>query len=188
MIPRSIFRIVLTALAAVALLSLVACRHFYEAPYVPYVDKDQRHADVIRASYALADKLHEQVNGTLSKDAPFLVASFVDVDDLRRSSTLGRIMAQQIGSRFSQLGWKIIDVTLRTSSIFVEETKGEFLLSRDLKAISTDHDASKAIVGTYAVAEDRVYVSARVINVTDNAVLAGADEPVDIFPGDALLR
>jgi TolB-like protein len=68
---------------------------------------------------------------------------------------------------------------LRTT-IFIKEGSGEFLLSRELSEISTKHNAQAMVVGTYAIASDRVYLTVRVVNAVDSAILASYDYNVPI--------
>ncbi len=131
--------------------------------------------DVITAAnYKAAEYLIGKLPKAMSKDNPLLVASFVNVDNLNESSTFGRTVSEQISSRFKQLGYTTIEMKLRTT-IFIKEGSGEFLLSRELSEISTKHNAQAVIVGTYAIAADRVYLTARVVNVTDSTTLASYD-------------
>jgi len=51
--------------------------------------------------------LENNLNASISSDEPIIVASFVDVSDLK-STPFGRIIAEQIGSRLAQKGYKII--------------------------------------------------------------------------------
>jgi len=131
--------------------------------------------DVITtANYKAAEYLIEKLPKDTFKNSPLLVASFVNVDNLNESSTFGRTVSEQISSRFKQLGYTAIEMKLRTT-IFIKEGSGEFLLSRELSEISTKHNAQAVVVGTYAAASDRVYLTVRVINVTDSRILASYD-------------
>jgi TolB-like protein len=131
--------------------------------------------DVITAAnYKAADYLVGKLPKDMSKDSPLLVASFVNIDNLNESSTFGRMVSEQISSRFKQLGYTSIEMKLR-STIFIKEGSGEFLLSRELSEISTKHNASAVVVGTYAFASDRVYLTVRVVNAADSAILASYD-------------
>ena len=60
--------------------------------------------------------------------------------------------------------------------------EGEFLLSRALKDLSLEHDAQAAIVGTYAVGENNVYVTTKVIRASDSVVLASQDFVLPLGP------
>jgi TolB-like protein len=139
---------------------------------------------VTAANYKAADYLIAKSPKDMLKTSPLLVASFVNVDNLNESSTFGRMISEQISSRFKQLGYTSIELKLRTT-IFIKEGSGEFLLSRELSDISTKHNANAVVVGTYAIASDRVYLTVRVVNVADSTILASYDYNVpmtrDVF-------
>lgn len=146
--------------------------------------------NLVDVGYTIANKLENNLAAALPHDAQLIVASFVNVDDLNQSSTFGRVLSEQIGSRFAQKGYKVIELKLRQNNIFVEEGKGEFLLSRNIRNISVNHDASAVIVGTYGCAMDRVYVSARMINPNTNTILSSCDfgVPMDYREQSKLIR
>lgn len=135
--------------------------------------------NIVYDSYKIVEELENNLRQPISQDDPIIVASFVDVSDLTKSSGFGRIMAEQIGSRLAQKGYKIVEVKLRQYSIFVDpENKGEFLLSRNIKDISAAHNASVVVVGTYAEGNESVYVSARMVNPVDSIVMSSCDRNV----------
>lgn len=139
-------------------------------------------SDLVAVSYAIVNKLENNLKAPISPDDTIIVASFVDVNNLKKSSTFGRIMAEQVGSRFAQKGYKIIEMKLRQNSVFVEEGEGEFLLSRDLKEVSLTHNASAVVVATYARTRDRIYISARIVNPADSTILASCDHAMVAGP------
>ncbi len=139
-----------------------------------------RDSNLVRSSYRAADALLDKAKEVhLYPGKPILVASFVDIDNVQVSSTFGRIIAEQMGSRIAQRGHKIIEVKLRTNSLFVRgsenENEGEFMLSRELQDISLQYDAHAVVVGTYAKAAEVVYVTAKVIRTKDNIILGSYD-------------
>lgn len=130
-------------------------------------------------NYNAADALLNQIRPKLPKDSPILVASFVNIDNLNESSTFGRVVAEQFASRFKQRNYATIEMKLRTS-VFIRRGSGEFLLSRELAEIGDKHRAQAVVVGTYAVASKEVYLTARVINVSDGRVLSSLDYNIPI--------
>lgn len=146
--------------------------------------------DLVYISYQIVDKLESDLKSPIAPDDTIIVASFVDINNLTVSSTFGRIMAEQVGSRFAQKGYKVVEMKLRDKSVFIEEGKGEFLLSRNLKDISKNHNASAVIVGTYGCSRDKIYVSIRIINPGDNVVLTSCDYgiPADLIQQYYLTR
>ena len=135
--------------------------------------------DIMNTNYRAADALIRKLRVKLNNDNPVLVASFVNLDNLNESSTFGRVVSEQIASRFNQKGYSTIELKLRTN-IFIKEGSGEFLLSREMAEISTKHRAQAVVVGSYAVASNRVYLTARVINVNDGRVLSSYDYNIPI--------
>jgi TolB-like protein len=136
-------------------------------------------ASIPGANYKAADSLLNKIQPKLPKDSPILVASFVNIDDLDNSSTFGRVVSEQFASRFKQRNYTTIEMKLRTN-VFIRADSGEFLLSRELAEISTKHRAQAVVVGTYAVASKKVYLTTRVINVSDGRVLSSYDYDIPI--------
>ena len=143
-----------------------------------------RDQNLVPASYKAADALLKGVkdipnleprrDGVYTRQ-PILVASFVNIDNLQESSTFGRVTAEQIGSRIAQRGYKVIEIKMRTGSLFVQERKGELLLSRELREISYQHDAYAVVVGTYGASKQSVYVTAKLVRAKDSVILSSYD-------------
>lgn len=140
--------------------------------------------DIMKRNYQAVDSLLKKLRGKLAKSAPILVASFVNLDNLSESSTFGRVVSEQMASRFKQKDYTTIEMKLRTA-LFMKQGSGEFMLSRELAQIGTKHRAQAVVVGTYATGRDRVYLTARVINVADSKILSSYDYEIrmthDVF-------
>jgi TolB-like protein len=131
--------------------------------------------DLISSSYQVTDCLLAGLKQPVNPTGPILVATFVNINNLGYSSTFGRMIAEHIASRLSQRGFTVPELRLRTNSIFMEEGRGEFLLSRDLKTVSQNHNASAVVVGTYGRAHNGLYVSARIVNPADSFIMSSCD-------------
>lgn len=156
---------------------LVGCSsptYYYRAKdgSIRHLPKDE---EMVPFIYAATDQLVQNAHRAVSSDAPILVASFVNVNNLQESSSFGRIMAEQVTSRLAQRGYRPIEMKLRRDSVFIKKEAGEFLLSRELQQLSSEYNASGVVVGTYAVARNEVFVSIRLVRVDDNSVLSGTD-------------
>lgn len=142
--------------------------------------KEVKDTDLVKASYRATDALLKSAKEMeLYPNKPILVASFVDIDDVQHSSTLGRTLAEQMGSKFTQNGYKVIELKLRSNSVFVRGSKdsdeGEFMLSRELQDLSFQHDAHAVLVGTYGKGPEVVYVTAKLIRTRDSVILGSYD-------------
>lgn len=136
--------------------------------------------DLIKSSYQIADALIEQLDPQdFGDDSPVVVASFVSIDNLEKSSTFGRVLAEYIGSRFVQNGFKVVELKLR-DTVYIKQDGGEFLLSREVKNLSAEHEVNALVVGTYSIGSDTVYVAARVVDPADATILATYDYSLKI--------
>ncbi|WP_110717031.1 FlgO family outer membrane protein [Salinicola acroporae] len=117
-----------------------------------------------------AKTLVENHRGRLDDAAPLVATTFVDVDHLGQSSTLGRTLSEMFVSRLVESGLPVIEVKLR-NSLYIEENTGELILSRNVQRLSQDYDASAVLVGTYARAQDRLFINVRVVRIADRAIL-----------------
>jgi len=135
--------------------------------------------NMITKDYEAVDILLDTVTPPLMPKERVLVASFVNVDNMENTTTFGRTISEHYASRLAQHDLGVIEMKLR-KSVFIKEEGGEFMLSRDIKELSTTHNAAVVFVGTYSIARYLVYVSARAISVETNTILASYDYKLPI--------
>jgi TolB-like protein len=135
----------------------------------------ERESIVIRSAYDAVDFLIDQERQTLSPQLVpragrgVLVATIVDINDLERSSPLGRLLSEQLASRFAQHGIPVNELKLR-GSLYVNRSQGELLLSREVRELSAIQNADLVVTGTYAESRDSVYVTIKLVRATDSRV------------------
>lgn len=136
---------------------------------------------VITNNHQAAQTLIDIAGDQLDPAARMLAASFANIDNLSQSSSFGRIASQQLVTSFAAEGYQFVEMLLR-NNVYVDQSQGEFLLSRRLSDISAEHNADVVLVGTYAVAERNIYVTARLIRTRDSIILASHDYAVPFTP------
>lgn len=109
-----------------------------------------------------------------TRNAPVLVATIVNVNDMRRTAPLGRTLSEQYASHMASAGFNVKEMKLR-GTVFVKEETGELLLSREIKEIARSHNATMVLVGTYSTAANFTFVSLKFIRTEDNRILRGYD-------------
>lgn len=129
---------------------------------------------VVAANYGAADALLVQLKGKLSSDKPLIMATIVNIDALEQTSTLGRLVSEQVSTRLAQGGLKMLEMKLR-NSVYLKRNQGELMLTREIGEVAHTHDAQAVVVGSYAETPDAVFVNIKVIQPTTNFVLAGHD-------------
>lgn len=111
---------------------------------------------------------------------PVLVATVVNVNDLNRAAPLGRTLSEQYANAMAMSGFDVKEIKLR-GAVFVKQDAGELLLSREIKDIARQHNASMVVVGTYSAAANFTYVSLKLVRMEDSRIIRGYDYalPVD---------
>ncbi|MFC0267959.1 FlgO family outer membrane protein [Kushneria aurantia] len=117
-----------------------------------------------------ADELLESARGRLSASDSTIATTFVDIDQLDSSSTLGRALSEALTSKLVAGGLNVMEVKLR-SSLYIEERTGELILSRNVQQLGSNYDATAVLLGTYAVGRAEVLVNARLVRLADRAIL-----------------
>lgn len=107
-------------------------------------------------------------------DTPVLVATIVNVNDMRRSAPLGRTLSEQYASHLASAGFNVKEMKLR-GDVFIKEETGELLLSREIKDIARSHNALYVLVGTYSAAANFTYVSLKFVRTEDSRIIRGHD-------------
>jgi TolB-like protein len=127
---------------------------------------------LLKANTEAGDALAAQLLGRVGSTSGILSASLVKLNNLDKTSLFGQTCVQQIGSRLSQHGFKPLESRLSAALRF-QKTEGEFMLTRDsANLLATQHDAHAVLLGTYSETANRVFISARVVRINDNAVIA----------------
>lgn len=138
----------------------------------------------IPANYAAADALLEQLRNKLNPSQPLITATIVNIDVLEKSSTLGRLVSEQISARFSQAGLQMVEMKFR-NNVYMKRDEGELLLTRELRDVAQSHNAQAVIVGTYGISDEAVFINLKVIQPNTNIVMAVHDY---VLPKDAEIR
>ena len=159
-------------LATIALLTGCAYNDDPSRPPEPtYASVNQ--SEFIAVNYRAADALMEQFKSQ-AYGGPLIVATVVNIDLLEQSSTLGRLISEQVSARFSQRGFGVVEMKFR-SNVYMKKSAGELLLTREINDIARSHDAQAVIVGTYAASGDAVFINMKIVQPGNNIVLAAYD-------------
>lgn len=132
---------------------------------------------MLAAHHDAAKYLIRMAGAELQPNSRMIAASFADVNNLTMSSTFGRMASQNLVSAFVIEGHLFVEMLMR-SSVYIDQREGEFLLSREVADLSAQHNAPVVMVGTYAVADENVFVTARLIRTADNVIVASYDYAV----------
>ena len=117
----------------------------------------------------LADQLVRNINNKL-KYEPVVVTTFVNLDNMKETSSLGRLIAENLIHELQVRGWKVFDI--RLAKDIVVKPQGEFSITRDIRNIRNYYRVNSVITGTYAITSNSVIVNARIIDVKSGVVVS----------------
>lgn len=163
------------ALAVAVAVGLTGCAtHSQPRPVVvPHASfADAANNEFIKSSRDAISKLVTELD--TSAFSPVLVATVVDVNDLRQAKPLGRTLSEQYASALATSGFAVKEMKLR-GDVFVRETTGELMLSREVQDIARVHNATTVLVGTYSVASQFTLVSLKLVSTSTGQIIRAHD-------------
>lgn len=134
----------------------------------------KRETVLTQSSYAAADMLIQQSRSFITPATPLEIGALTDLDNPNELTNFGNMVAQQIASRFVQLGYNVsatADLTGAPSAM------GEAPPSYAMPG-TTAAPGRLVITGRYAVARDAVLVNLRLIEAATGKVAAAYDYTV----------
>lgn len=166
-------RLTLSVLAAAATLAACSSAPVPVAPAAPSYES-ATHNPFIASGRAAVDEIVRGFDLAPLGQAPVLVATVVNVNDLSRSAPLGRTLSEIYASQLANKGFNVKELKLR-GDVYVKEGTGELLLSREIRDIAQNHNAALVLVGTYSQATQYTYVSLKLVRTADSRIVRSHD-------------
>jgi TolB-like protein len=123
----------------------------------------------------LIDDLTDQLLANhLNLDTNYiLVTSFVDLNQLNSSSDFGRLLSENMISNLHAKGFRVKEY--RGQSAISVNAQGEFHITRDIKKLPDEIEASYVLIGTYsAMNENLSSINVRIIDFSNGDIYATA--------------
>ncbi len=164
-------KLLLCAVAAAA--TLVGCGAPSNLRADPTYD-DAASSKFVTTNKDAVNKLIADFDRGPTGDTPVLVATIVNVNDMRRTAPLGRTLSEQYASQMATAGFNVKEMKLR-GDVFIREETGELLLSREIKEIAHANNANMVLVGTYSTAANFTYISLKFVRTEDSRIIRAYD-------------
>ena len=132
----------------------------------------------------IADQLERNLDKKYIS-SPVMVTSFLNLDNLKETSGLGRLLAESLIHELHVRRWKVIDSRLVKDIVI--NTHGEFALSRDIKNIKASYNVTGIVTGTYTVTESSVIVNAKVMDIDTGVITSSAQASIPLNGMESLL-
>ncbi|MEO2065224.1 MAG: FlgO family outer membrane protein, partial [Desulfurobacteriaceae bacterium] len=105
--------------------------------------------------------------------------------NMKETSGLGRLIAENIIHELQVRGWKVFDI--RLAKDIVVKPQGEFSITRDIRNLRNYYNVNAVITGTYVITSNVVIVNARVIDVKTGIVISSGQVAFPIEEVSSLL-
>ena len=142
---------------------------------------DVKDEDLVEVSYDSVDELREKLTRTIPQSSLILVSTLLNVDDLYKTSSFGRIVSNQIASAFHNSGYRIIGMEMPID-LFAMEKGGTLKLSDETKEMLKPYNATVIVGGVYAPGKKNAYVSLRIIDLYTKNIISSIDFSVPMGP------
>ncbi len=115
----------------------------------------------------------------VARELQVAVATFVSLDQLYETSSMGRYISEQMLHELQRAGVDVIEVRMMPS-MKISKGYGEYILSRDMGELSYLHDVDAVVVGTYTVASGQIFLNGRLLAISTGRILSTASTVFDM--------
>lgn len=133
---------------------------------------------LIDVSYDIVDQLLAETTFPLipgDTEQAILIATPVNNNDFSKVSDLGRLLQDQIASRFVQQQFAVKEINLQ-DSLDIRPQHGETILSRDTERLTLTTNAQAIFVSTLSQAGDILYINARLVDPRSGSIISATDK------------
>lgn len=123
---------------------------------------------------SLAEGLVSSLQVRLDRSELIMTAPFADLHDVKNTSPLGRILAEEVGNSLTRHGYRLADTRVFMPSPYSLKEQGETALSSEPDQAGATSGLQTILTGTYALVDGGLRISARLVQPTNHAVLATA--------------
>jgi len=109
---------------------------------------------------------------------PVVVTTFVDLNDLEKTSVFGRLMAEKLLDELSNKGFKVMEVR-RSQDLFIKKSVGEMILTRKIEELANVTKARTVLAGTYVATTNGIIINARLIDIKTPEILSTVSYEVE---------
>lgn len=142
-------------------------------------------APPMQAHYQFSHIVNKMANDLINckavqknKNLPFVLTSFVNLNNFKETSNFGRMISETLMTELVKKGVKVIDYRGQ-NAITVKKRNGEFFLSRAASQLKPQVKNAYIIVGTYTAYGNSIVVNARLMNNQTGEVVSASDMMIE---------
>jgi len=129
------------------------------------------------------ERLSEAISRNLRdkdfKGEPVIITTFVNLNDLEKSSVFGRLMAEKLLHYMNKNGFYVVEVR-RSQDLFIKKSVGELILTRNISELANQTKAKSVLAGTYVATTNALIINARLIDINTPRILSSFSYEVEM--------
>lgn len=163
-------KLLASAMALFAALLTTSCATAPATPSQASSSGPSANVDTFGSKY-LATTILGQLRTVEVVNQPIIVTTFVNLNNLNKSSVFGRALAERLLTELHMTGFTVSEIR-KGKDIFLREELGELILTRDARDTMGRTHARAVLAGTYVATSDSVIVNARLIDLHTPLILS----------------
>lgn len=156
---------------ASAIVAICSAAFFSSCATAPASNDQIRLGGDMFGSRFLAMSILDQLRSREVLNQPIIVTTFVNLNNLNKSSVFGRALAEKLLTELHQAGFTVSEIR-KGKDVFLREELGELILTRDAKETMGKTHARAVLAGTYVATADSVIINARLIDLQTPLILS----------------
>ncbi len=148
----------------------------------PILGNNANQQPLSQDSYNAADMLIQQSRNVITAETPLQIGVLNDIRTPNETTALGRLITDQIGARFVQLGYNVTAIgPVQDVMAMPQNTTQDVYTAQNYGSSAMTAPSEKAVItGHYAFARKNILVNLRILESTSNRVLAAYDYTLPI--------
>ncbi|MFQ5431190.1 MAG: FlgO family outer membrane protein [Nitrospinota bacterium] len=130
-------------------------------------------------THYLAKEIFNNLRTPAVINSPTIITSFVDLNELEKTSVFGRLMAEKLLDELSRKGFQVVEVR-RAQDLFIKKSVGEMILTREINELASVTKARTVLAGTYVATSEGVIINARLIDIKSPEILSTVSYEVEL--------
>jgi len=119
----------------------------------------------------LSEALSRNLRDKDFKGEPVIITTFVNLNDLDKSSVFGRLMAEKLLHYMNKNGFYVVEVR-RSQDLFIKKSVGELILTRNISELAKQTKAKSILAGTYVATTNALIINARLIDINSPRIIS----------------
>ncbi len=153
----------------------------------PFPNMKEEENGAYRANEALLEsmnKMTEELTMSLNKNVSpmqfrVILTTFTNINDFTETNQFGRSASENLMTSLNHAGYNVVETRIAANLLI--DTRGEFMLTRQVKELAGSFKANSVLVGTYSHIDNHALgLNIRLVRTSDQQVMGAATKTLSL--------